>query len=207
MSSQFKLFEMKFKVWLTPLVILILVFWSCTRKKDTTSQIEEVYEWEKLIDPKVDDKALRDSVFKSYFFQEYSIHIVAKVEESDDYIPHDKKVLLIYNSNGATQLPYSDDFLFYLDGDLLPLEPKLKDYFLIREYNTGNCCRCNSYYVVKITSDEVKIIGRCNGFENGNFYYYVCEWPWDEPHSAMKFFPVIVSLINDSLCYPENFNF
>lgn len=112
--------------------------------------------------------------------------------------------MTIYNSLGQTIMPYDATWYPDLTRGLFPLEPEWPDYFLVHEYNLGNCCTCGGDYLLKVTADEIKIIGLVNDYKDGKFYVNICYWPFDKSHSEMTLTVHEVPLINDTLFYPEN---
>lgn len=153
------------------------------------------------------EEEVKPALIETYHYPGYSIKLFSRPNEDRMLFPVTLYELVIENKNGTTHLNPSDDFIPYLEHGITPLEPELPGFFMIKEYNTGNCCRCNSYYVYKINAREVKYAGKCNGFENGEFYYYECYWPHDQPHAAMEFEKMAVPLVGDSLGYGEGFRF
>jgi len=111
----------------------------------------------------------------------------------------------VYNSNGRTTFP-ADKWFLDLENGVNPLEPDWPDYFLVHEFNMGNCCTCGGDYLLKVTADEIKFIGLVNGYKDGKFYVNICEWPVHKAHVQMTMTVHEVPLINDTLRYPKNWN-
>ena len=148
----------------------------------------------------------KDSITQSYFSDEYSIHIIASVTSPDPILFPEYMLMIVYNSNGRTNMPPGVTWHPDLVHGLKPLEPEWPDYFLIHVYNLGNCCTCTADYLLKVTADEIKIIGKVNDYKDGKFYVNICYWPPMKSHGQMTLTKHEVPLINDTLHYPKNWN-
>ena len=160
------------------LLLMLLVFTDCGRSKEGPSQNPDGYGsgQSSAVSARNLDTP-RDSVIQSYFSDEYSIHIFARVTGSD-FLPFQENMwMIIYNSNGQTLMSIDADWYPDLEHGVNPLEPEWPDYFLVHVYNLGNCCTCTADYLLKVTADEIKIIGEVNDYIDGKFYVNICDWP------------------------------
>ena len=189
------------------LLLMLLVFTDCGRSKEGPSQNPDGYGsgQSSAVSARNLDTP-RDSVIQSYFSDEYSIHIFARVTGSD-FLPFQENMwMIIYNSNGQTLMSIDADWYPDLEHGVNPLEPEWPDYFLVHVYNLGNCCTCTADYLLKVTADEIKIIGEVNDYIDGKFYVNICDWPPMGSHGQMTLTKHEVPLINDTLHYPDGYN-
>jgi hypothetical protein len=158
MNDAFKItifYGMKFLCRICVLVLLCAAFCGCSGGKKEPSQMAVKSGSEgSSVAVKENDFTPRDSIIQSVFSDGYAMHVIVKVVGPER--------LLIYNGKGLTDL--TDDKRWYPDlrHGLFPLEPEWPDYFLVHEDNTGNCCTCAAEYLLKVTADEIKIIGLVN---------------------------------------------
>ncbi len=61
--------------------------------------------------------------------------------------------------------------------------------------------------MLKVTADEIKVIGLVNDYKDGKFYVNICDWPINKSHVEMTLTVHEAPLINDTLIYPENWNY
>jgi hypothetical protein len=199
---------MKFRYGISFLLLILLSFWNCSRIKKGPSQTTDEHQSEgSSIASTEDISPPRDSITQSYFSDEYSIHIIATVTNPDPILFPEYMLMIVYNSNGRTNMPPGATWHPDLVHGLKPLEPEWPDYFLVHVYNLGNCCTCTADYLLKITADEIKIIGKVNDYKDGKFYVNICYWPPMKSHGQMTLTKHEVPLINDTLHYPENYNY
>ncbi len=198
---------MKFRYVITLLLLLFLSFWNCARIKKEPSHIDGEGESGGSSIVSADSYGPpRDSLIQSYFSDKYSIHIFARLIGSD-FLPLPEYMwMIIYNRNGRTIFPGNGKWFLDLEHGVVPLEPEWPDYFLVHEDNTGNCCTCGADYLMKITAVEIKFIGLVNGYKDGKFYVNICHWPPLQEHGKMTLEKREVSLVNDTLHYPEDYN-
>jgi len=198
---------MQFRYGISLLLPLILTFWNRSRTEKRSYQIADGQESEGLsLAYSEINSPPRDSIIQSYFSDELSIHIIATVTNPDPILFPEYMLMIVYNSNGQTSLSSDATWHPDLEHGLKPLEPEWPDYFLVHEYNLGNCCTCTADYLLKITADEIKIIGTVNDYKDGKFYVNICHWPPMKLLSQMTLTKHEVPLINDTLRYPENYN-
>lgn len=198
---------MKFRFGITFLLLLLFAVWNCSRREKGSPQTTDVKKSEgSAITLAEDHSPPRDSIIQSYFTAGYSIHIIAKVYGPDPILFPEYMWMKIYNSNGLTTI--SSDAIWNPDftHGLFPLKPEWPDYFLVHENNLGNCCTCTADYLLKITADEIKVIGMVNDYREGKFYINICDWPAGKAHVEMTLTKHEVPLINDTLRYPKNWN-
>ena len=198
---------MKLRYGISFLLLILLSFWNCSRIKKGPSQTTDKHQSEgSSIASTEDISPPGDSITQSYFSDEYSIHIIASVTNPDPILFPEYMLMIVYNSNGRTNMPPGATWHPDLVHGLKPLEPEWPDYFLVHVYNLGNCCTCTADYLLKITADEIKIIGKVNDYKDGKFYVNICYWPPMKSHGQMTLTKHEVPLINDTLHYPENYN-
>ncbi len=198
---------MKFRYGILLLLLLILAFWNCSRNKKEPSQIAGEHEYQGSSIASAEDLSTPiDSIIQSYFSDEYSIHIIATVTNPDPILFPEYMWMIVYNSNGLTNMSSGATWHPDLEHGLKPLEPEWPDYFLVHEYNLGNCCTCTADYLLKVTADEIKVIGTVNDYKDGKFYVNICHWPPMGSHGQMTLTKHEAPLINDTLHYPENYN-
>lgn len=198
---------MKFTYSISLIFILTITFSGCHRNHKRPSQEADGHTSEvSTLAHSERESPPGDSIVQSYFSDEYSIHIVAEVRGPDPVLFPEDMCMIIYNSRGRTIMYPGSQWYPALSNGLFPLEPEWPDYFLVHEHNLGNCCTCEGDYLIKVTADEIKIIGLVNDYKDGKFYVNICYWPIDKSHSEMTLTVHEVPLINDTLVYPENWN-
>lgn len=114
--------------------------------------------------------------------------------------------MVIYNNNGQRIMIPDGGWYPDLEHGVTPLEPEWPDYFLVHVRNLGNCCTCAADYLLKVTADEIKVIGEVNDYVDGKFYVNICHWPIGKAHVQMTLTKHEVPLINDTLHYPDGYN-
>ena len=188
-------------------MVFLFTSWNCSRIEKGSSQTADGQKSEgSSVAPAEDFNPPRDSIIQSYFSDRYSIHIFAKVYGPDPILLPELMWMKIFNSNGLTNMSIEADWYPDLEHGLRPLEPEWPDYCLVHVYNLGNCCTCTADYLLKVTADEIKIIGEVNGYKDGKFYVNICDWPINKAHVQMTLTVHEVPLINDTLRYPKNWN-
>ena len=147
----------------------------------------------------------KDSIIQIQSTDRYSIQIHVRAIGSE-YLPMPELMwMTIHNRSGTKTYP-AEEWYLDLEEGVIPLEPQWPDHFLIHEYNTGNCCICGGYYLLKVTADETRFIGLVNKYREGKFYVNICEWPPGKSHAEMTLTEHEVPLVNDTLRYPPNWN-
>lgn len=199
---------MRFTYGIYLLFILAITLSGCHRTEKGPSQATDGHPSEaSTLAYSERDSPPGDSIIQSYFSKEYSIHIVKNIYGNDAVLFPEDMWMTIYNSTGRTIMPFDATWYPDLTRGLFPLEPEWPDYFLVHEYNLGNCCTCEGDYLLKVTADEIKVIGLVNDYKDGKFYVNICDWPINKSHVEMTLTVHEAPLINDTLIYPENWNY
>jgi hypothetical protein len=197
---------MNYSVGIPLLLCLLLTLSGCGRKeKGIPNEGRGAAPVESTGISPLEEDPPKDSILQVYAADEYSIQVHVTAIGSE-YLPMPETMwMTIHNRSGTKTYP-AEEWYLDLEEGVIPLEPEWPDHFLVHEYNTGNCCTCDAFYLLKVTGDEIRFIGLVNHYKEGKFYVNICDWPPGKSHAEMTLTEHEVPLLNDTLHYPPNWN-